>query len=109
MFAYRALLFSSLLELAAALPVMNLGRSVEKRQSSVPYGVIINSCTVPGTVSLTFDDGPYIYTNEVLDMLDAAGMEATFFVCGQNYDSIYNHIPTIQRMYNEGHQVASHT
>jgi len=42
-------------------------------------------------------------------MLDAGGMKATFFVNGQNYDSIYNYIPTIQRMYNEGHQVASHT
>jgi peptidoglycan/xylan/chitin deacetylase (PgdA/CDA1 family) len=98
-------LFLSLLAFVAASPAQN----VNKRQSSVPYGVIINDCTVPGTVSLAFDDGPYVYTNQVLDMLDAAGMKATFFVNGQNYDSIYNYIPTIQRMYNEGHQVASHT
>jgi hypothetical protein len=43
--------------LAAASPV-----EVEKRQSSVPIGTIINSCTVPGTFALAFDDGPYIYT-----------------------------------------------
>jgi peptidoglycan/xylan/chitin deacetylase (PgdA/CDA1 family) len=101
-------LFLSLLAIVAASPMQPV-QNVKKRQSSVPYGVIINGCTVPGTVSLAFDDGPYIYTNQVLDMLDAAGMKGTFFVNGQNYDSIYNYIPTIQRMYNEGHQVASHT
>ncbi|KAI9853144.1 MAG: hypothetical protein M1830_006742, partial [Pleopsidium flavum] len=26
--------------------------------SSIPFGTIIDSCTVPGTVALTFDDGP---------------------------------------------------
>ncbi len=37
--------------------------------SSVPFGTIIESCTVPGTVALTFDDGPYIYTSQNLDTL----------------------------------------
>jgi len=36
---------------------------------SVPYAVEISHCTVPGKVALTFDDGPYIYTNDLLDVL----------------------------------------
>lgn len=28
---------------------------------------------------------------------------------GQNYDSIYDQSTVVQRMYNDGHQVASHT
>ena len=36
---------------------------------SVEYGVNLQSCTVPGKVALTFDDGPNKYTNELLDVL----------------------------------------
>jgi hypothetical protein len=43
--------------LASASPV-----EIEKRQSSVPFGTVIYSCTVPGSFALAFDDGPYIYT-----------------------------------------------
>jgi peptidoglycan-N-acetylglucosamine deacetylase len=37
----------------------------------------------PGTIGLTFDDGPHpVWTPVVLDALDALGIEATFFVLG---------------------------
>lgn len=56
--SFKAIITTAALSaLAAASPV-----EVEKRQSSVPIGTIINSCTVPGTFALAFDDGPYIYT-----------------------------------------------
>ena len=34
-------------------------------------------------VYLTFDDGPSIYTTQILDILDTYGVKATFFVTGQ--------------------------
>lgn len=74
-----------------------------------PVGVIINDCTTPGTVALTFDDGPFIYTESVLNQLAAAGAKATFFVNGQNWGNIYDNAWLVQRMVNEGHQVGSHT
>jgi peptidoglycan/xylan/chitin deacetylase (PgdA/CDA1 family) len=80
-----------------------------KRQSSVPIGQIITSCTVPGNVALTFDDGPYIYTEHVLDLLKAGGHHATFFINGNNYASVYDYASTLQRMIVEGHQIGSHT
>jgi peptidoglycan-N-acetylglucosamine deacetylase len=62
---------------------------------------------LPGTVVLTFDDGPHPrYTNEILDVLKREGVKATFFVTGtqsSKYPSI------VQRIANEGHEIGNHT
>ncbi|KAH7216385.1 hypothetical protein DER44DRAFT_857402 [Fusarium oxysporum] len=82
---------------------------------SVPYGSIITACTTPGVIAITFDDGPYIYTNDMLDLLDQSGVKATFFVTGNNrgkghIDDSSTPWPTIlRRMQSAGHQIASHT
>ncbi|KAL3479299.1 hypothetical protein BJX99DRAFT_255560 [Aspergillus californicus] len=83
---------------------------------SVPYGpTAIRSCTTPGTVALTYDDGPNQYTRDLLDLLDKYGAKVTFFVTGNNngkgqIDSPdLPWAPLIQRMVLSGHQVASHT
>jgi peptidoglycan/xylan/chitin deacetylase (PgdA/CDA1 family) len=77
----------------------------EKRQAAA----IITSCTVPGTFALTFDDGPYAYTSQLLDILAANGVKATFFLNGQNYDNIANYASVVQRMVTDSHQIGSHT
>ena len=79
--------------------------------SSIPVGSWIYSCTVPGQVALTFDDGPVFRTGSVLDQLQAAGMKATFFVNGLNWGDINSEQSKalVRRMVNEGHQVGSHT
>jgi peptidoglycan/xylan/chitin deacetylase (PgdA/CDA1 family) len=72
----------------------------------------IYQCLKPGTVAITYDDGPYIYTNEVLDKFAAADFKATFFITGNNIGKgaiDENWSTVIKRMYAEGHQVASHT
>ncbi|KAL7269180.1 hypothetical protein RUND412_008165 [Rhizina undulata] len=79
---------------------------------NVPYGSTIYGCTVPGTVALTFDDGPYIYTSALLDKLQNYGARATFFLNGQNWGNPITEASnraSVQRMINEGHQVGSHT
>jgi len=74
---------------------------------------IIYHCTQPNTIALTFDDGPFEYTNELLDELSAAGIHATFFINGQNWWPDLPTDPTkqaiIARAAAEGHQIASHT
>jgi peptidoglycan/xylan/chitin deacetylase (PgdA/CDA1 family) len=97
--------FSVLIIGAAASPVAQ----PQQRQSTVPTGSIIQSCTVPGVFALTFDDGPFMYTEQVLDTLAASGVKATFFLNGKNYGSIYDYTSTVQRMITDGHQVGSHT
>jgi peptidoglycan/xylan/chitin deacetylase (PgdA/CDA1 family) len=32
--------------------------------------------------ALTFDDGPSVWTEQILDLLAGSGARATFFVCG---------------------------
>jgi peptidoglycan/xylan/chitin deacetylase (PgdA/CDA1 family) len=82
-------------------------------KGSVPYGGSgIYSCEKEGTVAITYDDGPYIYTDEVLNKFNAAGFKATFFITGNNIgkgaiDEKWSAV--IKRMEAEGHQVASHT
>ncbi|KAG0258109.1 hypothetical protein BG011_003540 [Mortierella polycephala] len=69
----------------------------------------IDRCTTVGTVALTFDDGPSNYTNELLDILARKKVKATFFINGQNGNSIMAHKAVIERMHKDGHQIASHT
>ncbi|CAZ79457.1 unnamed protein product [Tuber melanosporum] len=83
---------------------------------SVPYGMDIYSCSRPGTIALTYDDGPWVYTEQLLDKLKGHGVKATFFVTGNNLDKGAIDSPggsrwadAIRRAFNEGHQIASHT
>ena len=59
---------------------------------------------IPGTIYLTFDDGPNEgTTNIILDILKEEDVKATFFVTNSGPDSL------IKREYDEGHTVALHT
>jgi peptidoglycan/xylan/chitin deacetylase (PgdA/CDA1 family) len=77
----KSLFLSALL---ASSAVARPGRTAAKKRapSGYAFGQIISSCTVPGTVALAFDDGPYVYTDHVLDVLDAGGHTSTFFMNG---------------------------
>src|SRR5690606_34583371 len=71
-------------------------------------------CTVPGVVALTYDDGPFAYTSELLDMLAQYNAKATFFVNALTWDGRIDDVakpwPAVMaRMHAEGHQVGSHT
>ena len=95
---------------AALLPATALAApALSTRQSNVPYGPVIWSCNQPGVVALTFDDGPYIFTSQLLDTLAGSGHRATFFANGDNWDNIWNRQPLIHRIVDEGHQIGSHT
>lgn len=56
-------------------------------------------------VYLTFDDGPYKYTQQLLDVLDKYGVKVTFFVTNQYPD--YKDL--IGEEYRRGHTVAIHS
>jgi len=73
----------------------------------------ISSCTEPNTIALTFDDGPFQYTTDLLDELRDANIHATFFINGYNYwhdlETDPEKLAILTRAVNEGHQIASHT
>ncbi|MCR4641473.1 MAG: polysaccharide deacetylase [Lachnospiraceae bacterium] len=55
-------------------------------------------------VYLTFDDGPSVYTDDILDILDRYGVKATFFVNGRSgYDTQY------RRIVEDGHSIGMHS
>lgn len=58
------------------------------------------------TLALTFDDGPSAYTGELLDVLAANGVKATFFVVGTR---VQHHAGIMERMAREGHVIANHS
>ncbi|RKT17108.1 cellulose synthase/poly-beta-1,6-N-acetylglucosamine synthase-like glycosyltransferase [Streptomyces sp. 1114.5] len=61
----------------------------------------------PGTIALTFDDGPDPrWTPQVLDVLHRAGVHATFFVVGTQAAA---HPELVRRIVAEGHQIGIHT
>ncbi|KAI8941905.1 hypothetical protein NX059_000019 [Plenodomus lindquistii] len=85
-----------------------------KKVGSVPYGGNGTfGCTKPGTIALTYDDGPQKkFTEHIMDQFKSYGAKATFYVTGNNINKGQIDIEfsdTIKRMISEGHQVASHT
>ncbi|KAG8908999.1 hypothetical protein FRB99_000102 [Tulasnella sp. 403] len=75
----------------------------------IPLGTVITGCTVNNTVAITFDDGPYQWTSQLIDSLNTAGVKATFFMCGHLYACIYDYADVVKKAFNSGHQIASHT
>ena len=56
-------------------------------------------------VYLTFDDGPSIYTGQILDILAANNVKATFFVIGRD-EEYYDYY---RRIVDEGHTLGMHS
>ncbi|MEC4273442.1 polysaccharide deacetylase family protein [Adlercreutzia sp. R25] len=60
-------------------------------------------------IALTFDDGPWPTTHELLDVLKENGAVATFFTIGEQISDKTDYMQTIQRMAAEGHQIGTHS
>ncbi|MBU8877987.1 polysaccharide deacetylase [Bacillus sp. FJAT-29790] len=57
------------------------------------------------TIYLTFDDGPTMYTNNIVDTLNAYGMQATFFMLEPNMNKYPDEL---LKLINDGHVPALH-
>ncbi|KAH7313856.1 polysaccharide deacetylase [Stachybotrys elegans] len=104
-------MIKSILLVAGLLASSALGVPIENpvnviRQAS---GVVITRCANPRMLALAYDDGPYQYTSELVDILDRGGAKATFFWTGTLYGCIYNQASAVRKAYASGHQIASHT
>jgi peptidoglycan/xylan/chitin deacetylase (PgdA/CDA1 family) len=80
----------------------------------LPYGVELSSCSVPGTVALTFDDGPSEFTDDLIGILHQNKVKATFFIVGDNGNGPITNpdlgaAETIKRIHANGHQLGSHS
>lgn len=70
-----------------------------------PISASVDCGKVP-CVALTFDDGPSVYTNRLLDILKENEVKATFFVLGKSAKVQRN---TLLRTVEEGHQIGNHS
>jgi peptidoglycan/xylan/chitin deacetylase (PgdA/CDA1 family) len=69
----------------------------------------VTSCVNDKQYALTFDDGPFpSTTSNLLQVLDAKNVKATFFICG-NQLSIPTNVATLQQTYQKGHIIAAHS
>jgi peptidoglycan/xylan/chitin deacetylase (PgdA/CDA1 family) len=57
-------------------------------------------------ISLTFDDGPTAYTEEILALLQGTPHKATFFLIGKRAEE---RPETVQRILEQGHSIGNHT
>jgi peptidoglycan-N-acetylglucosamine deacetylase len=75
---------------------------------SIPSSYVIERTgDKPGSIALTFDDGPDPdWTPAILDILKQENVPATFFVIGKNGQA---HPDLLRRMVDEGHEIGNHT
>jgi peptidoglycan/xylan/chitin deacetylase (PgdA/CDA1 family) len=67
----------------------------------------LRKTALPGTVALTFDDGPNpTFTPQILAILKKYDVKATFFVVGMNAEKYPD---LIKAIHDQGHVVASHS
>ncbi|KAF9349543.1 hypothetical protein BGX26_012177 [Mortierella sp. AD094] len=103
--ALVATLFATAFVCGAPVNPSESGPSFQKRSAAN----VITRCTIPGTIAITFDDGPFLYTDGLLDILRSRAVKATFFMNGHNYGNIADFAASVKRAYDDGHQIGHHT
>ncbi|MFJ9968896.1 polysaccharide deacetylase family protein [Streptomyces avermitilis] len=87
------------------------GRVLRPDPPATPLPVASNprpvDCRRTRCVALTFDAGPGPYTDRLLDILKAKGINATFFLLGKNGVNRFPEL--VRRQAAEGHELANHT
>lgn len=84
------------------------GLIIDERYLSLPTPYVLQRTGyVPRAVALTFDDGPdATWTPAILDILEAKGVPATFFMIGENAMA---HPFLVRRIVAGGSEIGSHT
>lgn len=110
-----------LLEQTSDSRLSNLGGELPMLYASAQAGAVLEAGGKPSQESrdeeqstseaqhkvyLTFDDGPSIYTSEILDILAENDIKATFFVVGKEDERSQE---MIQRIVEEGHTLGMHS
>ncbi|KAG8157777.1 hypothetical protein KVR01_012439 [Diaporthe batatas] len=103
---HYSLVLSSILAVVGAVPIADPITIFNRAPSP---GTVYTRCSTPNTLALAYDDGPYQYTQSIVNKLNQAGAKGTFFFTGTLYGCIYNQAAAVKSAYESGHQVASHT
>lgn len=90
------------------IPVYDKHIIWERQEAGLPIALPeLEPYEAESIVYLTFDDGPDDkVTPQILDILKAEGVKATFYVCGNMVDA---HPDVLKRIFNEGHAIGNHS
>jgi len=80
----------------------------------IPYGIkivlrkrFLAAINKSESVCLTFDDGPNpVTTKKIINLLEEAGVKATFFVVGEN---VVKYPELVDQLINAGHELGEHS
>ena len=80
----------------------------ERQEKGLPFSLpYLEPYEEESVVYLTFDDGPDDkVTPQILDILKAENVKATFYVCGNMVETYPN---VLKRIFNEGHAIGNHS
>ncbi|MBN8201065.1 MULTISPECIES: polysaccharide deacetylase family protein [Bacillaceae] len=80
---------------------------ISKSRSFQFFGGLVNKAeTEEKVAALTFDDGPGVNTEEILDILREEEIKATFYLTGQE---IEQNMDDAKRIAGEGHEIGNHS
>ncbi len=84
------------------------GDIVDERYTALPTNYVVRQMGASKTkLAISFDDGPDPqWTPQLLDILKAKHVPATFFMIGANMEA---HPGLVQRVLAEGHEIGNHT
>ncbi|PYI51392.1 polysaccharide deacetylase family protein [Paenibacillus flagellatus] len=81
--------------------------SLSELRAKYPEAFKVSGASKERNVALTFDDGPDDrFTPQVLDVLKAHGVKATFFLLGKRAEE---HPDIVRRIVREGHAIGNHS
>ena len=89
-----------------ARKLANIPKPPEPKPAPAPAAPVPAPTTGNKVIALTFDDGPGLYTAQLLDILDQHGAKATFFLIGSKVSSQANVVHSIHA---RGHQLGNHS
>ena len=100
--------FSNLQLADCTIPVYDKYIIWERQEKGLPIALPqLTPYENESVVYLTFDDGPDDkITPQILDILKAENVKATFYVCGNMVEA---HPDVLKRIFNEGHAIGNHS
>lgn len=104
---FRSITVILVIGFAGALVAGAAAWRLQKSRTHQLFGKLVSEVsTDDSVVALTFDDGPSLYTDSVLDYLRDQGVHATFFVVG---NAIKRNAAAAHRIVAEGHELGNHS
>lgn len=83
-----------------------VNNAIKEEKQNIKYTISNKVNPNKKVIALTFDDGPSIYTEKILDVLNEYNAHATFFVIGSK---VKYYSDTLLKLLDSGNEIGNHT